>query len=1003
MKKSTCSLLAALLATTMFSSLGWSETIPVPDDFYDRAKEVYYLPVIVVPADLGNYIPNPNNPAVDLDGIAITPEMTKQYARVRANTEAHIRVIQEKIRQLLSHPVTNESRGTFKIATWDYTSNWAHAFDPDVEQLTPYIFSAPSTSAWYFQRHWEVDHWVYENGNYDNNWLNELFTHWESEYGISRYNTPFNPILIYVHTSSWPSLAGGDALNYGHNSNGFLRVTYWSIARSSLTLSGNKLLSTWLHEIGHSFGGLMHTYEYGSHHHVGDPLPGEVPNAAYEVNCDSAYPLDDERQYTRNCSDSIMSYNRLNWYTWDVNACLEQDANGYCQYPVLPANLEKIQSDFPGRLIPISKWALGYTSRELDEFSYDPAYDNYDPYSGTDLTDLPYWSGGGGRNLRDHPRVTLSCTGWSDCSNWKRMRRLIGFHSNVFAQRHDDFNDSLPSSKIYKSDNLGAGGWATLDITFPEPVVLSRVRVYSESYEGGSNTSHDLAEIEVYKDLTELFSSADATYSETDVVGDSCTEPAGTWRIRFRAGSTGRLILRGIRLFIVDELGLNEREIFAPVEPTAVTYSGSRYESSPQTLVGTDRIIEDYSTFFNASTMWHGEDMGPDNWTSVDVEFPEPVTLARLRVATGHDGGIHPAQRVQLAYRGSDGAYHVVSGSTTHAHADLTFSPVAAKAWKISFQAGSTGFVVVRGLRFYDQDGHELFPPRRHPLVYTNSGEAYSSTVKNAFGPDNRIDGLSHDYDQQTMWHSKGVGANNWTSMYVEFPSEVTVGGLEVYTGKSRTEHPAQRVQIAAFNPTAGVYETLAGGTTGADSSFFFAAVTARHWNVAFQSANSGYTVVRGVRFYDENGDDVFVPASYPKAHTNDGEGYSSKAENILNTISPSNSATGYNSSTMWHSKKVGANNWVNLVVEFPAPVTLSEMRVYSQHSGSAHRATYAKIAYRNDDGIYMTVAAEPTPSAYKEITFSGQTAKVWRLEFKAGSSGYVVIRGVRFYGLIMP
>ena len=109
----------------------------------------------------------------------------------------------------------------------------------------------------------------------------------------------------------------------------------------------------------------------------------------------------------------------------------------------------------------------------------------------------------------------------------------------------------------------------------------------------------------------------------------------------------------------------------------------------------------------------------------------------------------------------------------------------------------------------------------------------------------------------------------------------------------------------------------------------------------------------------------------------------------------------------MWHSKYVEPYNWVSVIVEFPESVTLNKMRLYSGHSGTYHQTSYAKIAYRNDSGVYMSVADTPTPFDWEELTFPAQTAKVWKLGFRTGSSGYVVIRGVRFYGtsneLIMP
>jgi hypothetical protein len=97
------------------------------------------------------------------------------------------------------------------------------------------------------------------------------------------------------------------------------------------------------------------------------------------------------------------------------------------------------------------------------------------------------------------------------------------------------------------------------------------------------------------------------------------------------------------------------------------------------------------------------------------------------------------------------------------------------------------------------------------------------------------------------------MGPENWTSVDVEFPKAITIGVHELYSGKCRTYHPAQRLQIAAYNPTTRIYRTLAGDVTGAHSGFFFSPQTAREWIVPFQSGPSDYSIIRGVRLYPDS------------------------------------------------------------------------------------------------------------------------------------------------------
>ena len=45
-----------------------------------------------------------------------------------------------------------------------------------------------------------------------------------------------------------------------------------------------------------------------------------------------------------------------------------------------------------------------------------------------------------------------------------------------------------------------------------------------------------------------------------------------------------------------------------------------------------------------------------------------------------------------------------------------------------------------------------------------------------------------------------------------------------------------------------------------------------------------------------------------------------------------------------------------------------------------------------------MSICSEDLESRDEYVEFSETTARTWRFHFKAGPSGYVVIRGIRFF-----
>jgi hypothetical protein len=100
----------------------------------------------------------------------------------------------------------------------------------------------------------------------------------------------------------------------------------------------------------------------------------------------------------------------------------------------------------------------------------------------------------------------------------------------------------------------------------------------------------------------------------------------------------------------------------------------------------------------------------------------------------------------------------------------------------------------------------------------------------------------------------------------------------------------------------------------------------------------------------------------------------------------------------MWHSDNANSDGWVSLDVTFASPVTLSRIIVYTEHSGQHHRAEMVQIEREHPPGAFTFVTRVVMPDRDADVEFEPSTTRRWRLAFKAGASGRVVVRGLRFF-----
>ncbi|MTB52096.1 M66 family metalloprotease [Lewinella sp. W8] len=114
--------------------------------------------------------------------------------------------------------------------------------------------------------------------------------------------------------------------------------------------------------------------------------------------------------------------------------------------------------------------------------------------------------------------------------------------------------------------------------------------------------------------------------------------------------------------------------------------------------------------------------------------------------------------------------------------------------------------------------------------------------------------------------------------------------------------------------------------------------------------------------------------------------------------IAANNAATGFRADTMWHSGPANELGWVSFEVTFALPVLLNRIQVYTEHSGQHHAAAAMQLEYLNAANTFEVLGQEAIPGANWAISFSPQQTHRWKIALRAGGSGRVVVRGIRFF-----
>lgn len=98
----------------------------------------------------------------------------------------------------------------------------------------------------------------------------------------------------------------------------------------------------------------------------------------------------------------------------------------------------------------------------------------------------------------------------------------------------------------------------------------------------------------------------------------------------------------------------------------------------------------------------------------LNLDFPGEISLTRLIVHSEHSGKYNRAEGVRVEILEGDRPRLVTEKTLATSDASVEFDSATARQWRLTFLAGPSGKVCVRGLQYFNSD-RQLFPP---PVPY---------------------------------------------------------------------------------------------------------------------------------------------------------------------------------------------------------------------------------------------------------------------------------------------
>lgn len=145
------------------------------------------------------------------------------------------------------------------------------------------------------------------------------------------------------------------------------------------------------------------------------------------------------------------------------------------------------------------------------------------------------------------------------------------------------------------------------------------------------------------------------------------------------------------------------------------TDSGQAFRSSIDNIVQGRILPSDIQDklAFDSETMWHSN-LLESGWATVELEFPEQITLNKIQIYSQHTGKNHLVIAAKVYAVNGNQSKLLCNADGLKQFDSLAFTSTSSKKWKLELQAGKSKKVVLRGLRFFNGK-QELYPPKELP------------------------------------------------------------------------------------------------------------------------------------------------------------------------------------------------------------------------------------------------------------------------------------------------
>ena len=111
---------------------------------------------------------------------------------------------------------------------------------------------------------------------------------------------------------------------------------------------------------------------------------------------------------------------------------------------------------------------------------------------------------------------------------------------------------------------------------------------------------------------------------------------------------------------------------------------------------------------FDQHSMWHSDAIAGE--ANIDLTFPFPVELTRIRIYSGHSGKYHAVRSARVLVKAERGFREIGRRDFRAFNDQIDFPATESQSWRLVLRPGDSRKLVIRGTRFYSGTT-EIFRP----------------------------------------------------------------------------------------------------------------------------------------------------------------------------------------------------------------------------------------------------------------------------------------------------